>query len=76
MFIACTSTGMWPTACTASQWKGMPRSRQRAPISGYRLDGADFVVGEHNGHESGVFPNGCFEILQTDDAVLVDIPAV
>ena len=33
MFIASTSMGVWPAACTASVWKGMPLSRQSAPIS-------------------------------------------
>ena len=33
MFIFSTSMGMWPAACTASVWKGMPFSRHRAPIS-------------------------------------------
>ena len=32
-FQAATSTGMRPTAWTASQWKTTPRSRQRAPTS-------------------------------------------
>lgn len=33
MFWAFTSMGRWPTAWTASVWKGTPRSRHRAPIS-------------------------------------------
>ncbi len=33
MFIACTSTGTLPTACTASVWKRTPFSWQILPIS-------------------------------------------
>lgn len=33
MFSASTSMGRWPTAWTASVWKGTPLLRQAAPIS-------------------------------------------
>ena len=36
------------------------------------LDGADLVVGEHDGHEAGVGPDGRLHLVRGDDAVLVD----
>ena len=33
IFIASTSMGMCPAACTASVWKGTPCARHSAPIS-------------------------------------------
>ena len=37
------------------------------------LDGADLVVGEHDGHERRVLPDGRSHVLDADDAVFVHI---
>ncbi len=49
-----TSTAILPTAWTASQSSGMPRSRQARGDLGDRLQGAELVVGEHQRDERGV----------------------
>ena len=36
------------------------------------LDGADLVVGEHDGHQTGVLPDGGLQLLQAHHAVLMD----
>ena len=36
------------------------------------LDGADLVVGEHDGDETGVGPDGGLHLLRRHDAVFVD----
>ena len=37
------------------------------------LDGADFVIGKHNGNKSGILPNGGFQVFQADNAVFMHI---
>ena len=37
------------------------------------LDGADLVVGEHDGHAAGVLADGGRHVLHADDAVLVHV---
>ena len=37
----------------------------------HRLEGADFIVGEHDGHESRVVPQGRAQVLHPDNAVFM-----
>ena len=38
-----------------------------------RLDRADFIVGVHDRHETGILANGCFRLRGTDYAIFMDI---
>ena len=55
------------------------RVERDAPLAAERadglngLDGADLVVGEHDGHERRVVPDGRGHVLDADDAVFVHI---
>ena len=64
------STGTWPTACTASVWKERPFPAEGRQLR-HRLEGADFIVGEHDGHESRVVPQGRAQVLHPDNAVFM-----
>ena len=67
-----TSTLTWPTVWTASVWKRMPRSpAQRADLPD-GLEGADLIVGVHDGHQTGVGADGRRQLLQADQAVFMD----
>ena len=76
MLSACTSTGILPTAWTASVWKRTPFSWQILPISRDGLDDADFVVGVHDGDEDGLVgafgDDGALEVVEVDEAVGLD----
>ncbi len=45
---------------------------QRADFSD-GLDGADFIVGKHDGHQGRVGPDGLADILHPDQTVVVDV---
>ncbi len=47
----------------------LPADRADLP---HGLDGADLVVGEHDGHQAGILPNGGLQLLQPHQPVLVD----
>ena len=55
------------------------RVERNAPLAAERadgpdgLDGADLVVGKHDGHERRVLPDGRSHVLDADDAVFVHI---
>ena len=66
-----TSMGSWPKACTASVWKTTLASWAAAASSANRLDGADLVVGEHDGGQDGVRADGRLEVLNAHEPVLV-----
>lgn len=73
MFSRPTSISRWPAACTASVWKRTFLSRHSRPDVGNGLNGANLVVGIHDGHKTCVVRDGLGHLLGGDAAGLMDI---